>query len=378
MLLSTLLIVGLTIGCRENGQDATEFNLAPVQHRLSFAHLLPENEEAKHEAYLKEGVTETIRLVELPFFGMKEAEAIVDIRIRNNGESVSEIIGYSTGCGCSKVELECNTIAPGQQVSLRMLVRVNPALSVSKRVIVVGLVFNSNCRADIHLPVIAVPAVRVAAHTDNGGMALNAGTLFLPSNVNQDTLVSTELDVYGGLPNVGNARSSPVELMIRSIGPNSFQCELSSTGHSYSQQIGDIETLWIRYRVDICVPINSVLPQHVILELADQDGMNAAIELTVDRKAAIEIVPTSVVLKPGQSNADVTIRRTDGADIGRISAEYNERLLSATINPLDAKSVTVQLTVKEWTANRLDLQSLTLTTEDGLTSVVRIILISPE
>lgn len=120
------------------------------------------------------------------------------------------------------------------------------------------------------------------------------------------------------------------------------------------------------------------MPQHVQIELLDQNGINAFLGLSLDRKSAFEITPATVVLKPNQTQTDVTIRRSDGSELGAIETKFNDQLLGAIVSPLDKHSASIRLTVTHWPITRLGREELTLTTNDGLTSVVRIIMISPQ
>jgi hypothetical protein len=374
------VVLAPLVGCRESETNGDVMAVPVVHHRLSFIENSTTTiEKLKREVYLTEGRGESIRLQELPFFGMKETEAVVGVEIRNNGDTTTEIIGYSTGCGCSKVELESKIIPPGQSVQLRMSVRINPTNSMSERVIAVGLSFAGNCSAQLQLPIVAIPAIRVLGFPGNQRTALDAGTIDVQQRADgSGEFAVVEFDVSLDFLSIDHTVQAEDEMQLRAVTPDDLSYHFTPTGHIYTEQLGNRETNWVRYRVELEVPSNAVLPQPVQIELLDQSGLNVFLGLSLDRKTAFEITPATFVFKRDQTQADVTIRRSDGAELGVVETKFNERLLGAIVNPLDKHSASIRLSVKHWPDVRLAREELTLTTNDGLTSVVRIIMISPQ
>jgi len=322
---------------------------------------------------------ESIRLREVHFFGLKESEAIVEVDIRNNGDTTTEIIGYNTGCGCSRVELESKVIPPGQQVRIRMSVRINPVNSMSERVVAVALSFKGNCSAQLQLPIVAVPSVRVSGFRGSHRTALDAGTLYVQRRIDDDCeIASVEFDVCRGFLETNEASPNESEVRIQGIAHNTLSCHFIGTANEFTERLGGHQIEWARYRIAIEVPENTLLPQHVQIELVYQDGLSTFLGLTLDRKSAFEISPATVVLKEELAMAEITICRSDGSELGEVGTVYNEQLLNVAIEHLAPNSATCRLTVNQWPKTRLVREVLSLTTEDGLTSTVRIVLISPQ
>ena len=236
----TCIVLASVVGCREIDTNVDAAIDSIVLHRLSFIETSTDSsDKLKREVYLRDGAVESIRLREVHFFGLKESEAIVEVDIRNNGDTTTEIIGYNTGCGCSRVELESKVIPPGQQVRIRMSVRINPVNSMSERVVAVALSFKGNCSAQLQLPIVAVPSVRVSGFRGSHRTALDAGTLYVQRRIDDDCEnASVEFDVCRGFLETNEASPNESEVRIQGIAPNTLSCHFIGTANEFTERLG--------------------------------------------------------------------------------------------------------------------------------------------